>query len=121
MKKTGKIQRLLEQMARIERMERGTLCRMGGRPYHNHQTWQKGRNVVRYVPAQEVDSLQEAIDGYNQFMKLAQCYADEVIKKTRKQRRKMFRRPQGKPTKRTQKHEKRSATRNPPLDAHLDA
>ncbi len=84
------MQRLLEQMARIEWMERGTLCRMGGRPYYNHQWWCKGRNVVRYVPAQEVDSLREAIDGYNQFMKLAQLYTEEVIKQTRKQRQKIL-------------------------------
>ena len=96
MKKTKKMQRLLEQMARIERMERGTLSRMGARPYYNHQTWQKGRNVVRYVPAQEVDFLKEAIEGYNLFMKLAQRYADEVIKQTRKQRLKLSPKPQRK-------------------------
>jgi hypothetical protein len=96
MKKTKKMQRLLEQMARIERMERGTLSRMGARPYYNHQTWQKGRNVVRYVPAQEVDFLKEAIEGYNLFMELAQRYADEVIKQTRKQRKKLSPKPQRK-------------------------
>lgn len=89
MKKTKKMQRLLEQMARIERMERGTLSRMGARPYHNQQTWHKGRNVVRYVPAWEVDFLKEAIEGYNLFIELAQRYADEVIKQTRKQRQKI--------------------------------
>jgi hypothetical protein len=93
MKTTRKMQRLLEQMARIERMERGTLSQMGARPYHNHQTWQKGRNVVRYVPAQEVDFLEEAIAGYNLFTELALRYADEVIKQTRKERQKCFPRP----------------------------
>jgi len=93
MKHTKKMQRLFEQMARIERMERGKLCRMGDRPHHNHQTWRKGRNVVRYVPANEVRYLQEAIDGYNQFMELAQQYADEVIKQTRKERQTIFPKP----------------------------
>jgi hypothetical protein len=90
MKNTKKMQRLLKQMARIERMERGTLCRMGGRPYYNHQWWCKGRNVVRYVPAQEVDFLRDAINGYHRFMELAERYAEEVIKQTRKQRQKLF-------------------------------
>ena len=71
-------------------MERGKLCRMGQRPHYNHQTWQDGRNVVRYVPAKEMKSLQEAIAGYNQFMKLAEEYADEVIKQTRRERLKAF-------------------------------
>ena len=76
-------------MATIERMERGKLCPMGGRPHFNHQTWQNGRNVVRYVPAAEVASLQEAIEGYNLFRKLAEEYADEIIHRTREERAKM--------------------------------
>lgn len=66
-------------------MERGKLCRMGGRPHYNHQTWRDGRNVVRYVPASQADFLREAIDGYQQFIKLAEQYADEVIKQTRRE------------------------------------
>lgn len=107
MKKTKKMQRLLEHMARIERMERGTLSRMGARPYHNHQTWQKGRNVARYVPAQEVDFLEEAIEGYNLFMKLAQRYADEVIKQSRKERQKCFPRPSKRDKKYRQKDQEK--------------
>lgn len=71
-------------------MERGKLCRMGGRPHYNHQTWQDGRNVVRYVPLGEKDFLQDAIDGYQQFMKLAEQYAEEVIKQTRRERQTLF-------------------------------
>ena len=54
---------LLKEMARIDRMERGTLCRMReGRdgPYFNHQTWENGRNVVRYVPREQVAALLDA-------------------------------------------------------------
>jgi hypothetical protein len=90
MKATKKMQRLLEQMARTGRMERGKLCRMGDRPHYNHQSWQDGRNRVRYVPAEEVDFLQEALDGYRQFMKFAERYADEVIAQTRREREKLF-------------------------------
>jgi hypothetical protein len=46
-----KLPPLLERMGRIQRMERGKVCRLVGRPHYNHQTWQEGRNVVRYVPA----------------------------------------------------------------------
>lgn len=106
MKHTRKMQRLLEQMERIERMERGKLCRMGDRPYHNHQTWRKGRNVARYVPADEVGFVQEAIDGYNLFMELAEHYADEVIKQTRRQRQKTFPKP---PREKNKGHTKNSA------------
>jgi len=70
-------------MAGIGRMERGTICRMTGRAHYNHQTWRDGRNVVRYVPVDKVASLQTAIDGYALFVKLAEEYADEIIRRTR--------------------------------------
>lgn len=93
MKHTKKMHRLLERMAGIERMERGKLCPMGGRPHYNHQTWQNGKNLVRYVRADEADFLQEAIDGYHAFMKLAEEYVDEVIAKTRRERETVFAKP----------------------------
>lgn len=77
---------LLERMSRIERMERGTLCRLTGRPHYNHQTWQDGHNVVRYVPTAHMAALQEAIDGYRLFMELARQYTDEIIQRTRSER-----------------------------------
>jgi hypothetical protein len=92
MKQTRKTQRLLERMAGIERMERGKICPMTGRPHYNHQTWQDGRNAVRYVRAEEVASLQEAIEGYNLFCKLAEEYVDEIIRRTREERAKMKKR-----------------------------
>jgi len=86
MKPARRLQRLLERMARIESMERGTICRMAGRPHYNHQTWLHGRNVVRYVPRDQVRALQKAIDGYALFKKLAEQYADEVIRRSRARR-----------------------------------
>jgi hypothetical protein len=90
MKHTKKMQVLLERMAKIERMERGKLCQMGGRPHYNHQTWENGKNVVRYVPERETGFLKVAIEGYQAFIKLAEQYADEVIKQTRRERAKAF-------------------------------
>ena len=88
MKNTKKMQKLLERMAGIERMERGKLCQMGGRPHYNHQTWREGRNEVRYVSKEEVANLKKDIAGYQLFSKLAEQYADEVIRATRREREK---------------------------------
>ena len=88
MKTTKKMKRMLERMASIERMERGKLCQMGGRPHYNHQTWREGRNEVRYVPNDEVAQLKRDIAGYQLFAKLAEQYADEVIRISRREREK---------------------------------
>jgi hypothetical protein len=84
-----KLKTLLQQIARIEAMERGKLCRMRTAPtgaYYNHQTWEKGRNVVRYVPRERVGDLQKALAGYQHYLKLTQAYADQVIRRTRRAR-----------------------------------
>jgi hypothetical protein len=101
MKTTRKMQKLLEQMAQIERMERGKLCAMGERPHYNHQTWQGGKNVVRYVPAGEAKFVTDAIEGYKLFTELVEQYVDEVIRQTRAAREKEF--PKGKTSNKTQK------------------
>lgn len=87
MKKAAQsIHPLLKRMSLIQRMERGKICRMKGRAHYNHQRWQDGRNIVRYVPADQVVPLQDAIDGYQLFMQLAHQYADQIIQRTRRQR-----------------------------------
>jgi len=83
MKTTSKARRLLERIAQIQDMERGTVCQMSGRNHYNHQTWVEGRNVVRYVPRQNVAVLQHAIAGFAQFTQLTQQYADEIIRQSR--------------------------------------
>ncbi len=92
MKHTKKMKRLLERMEAVERMERGKLCQMGGRPHYNHQTWRGGRNEVRYVPKDELSELKKDIAGYQLFIKLAEQYADEVIRISRREREKKKRR-----------------------------
>jgi hypothetical protein len=79
-------QELLHRIAQIQRMERGKLCllREGPNgPYYNHQTWQDGKNVCRYVPQDQLPALEEAIAGYEKFQQLIQQYAEVVIQKTR--------------------------------------
>lgn len=85
MKATRKALKLLEDMGKIDRMERGKLCQMKGREHFNHQTWQHGRNQVRYVPREELEDIQAAINGYARFQRLAEQYADEIIRLTRLQ------------------------------------
>lgn len=84
------MQRLLERMARIDQMERGKLCRMGSGSHFNHQTWQDSRNNVRYIPVEQAPFMEKAIGGYVLFMKLAGQYADEVIKQTRREQKRVF-------------------------------
>ena len=90
MKQTKKMKELFSKMLGIKKMERGKLCKMGARPHYNHQTWQDGRNVVKYVPARERVFLQEAIAGYQEFMHLVEEYTEEVVTQTRKEREKLF-------------------------------
>ena len=74
---------ILKEMARIETMERGTLCKMRAGPYFNHQTWRNGRNQVRYVPTPQLPALRQAIAGYRRFLSLAELYADLIIERSR--------------------------------------
>jgi hypothetical protein len=83
MKEKAKLEGILKRIAHIQEMERGKLCPMGAGAYYNHQTWEKGRNVVRYVPRERVAKLQKAIAGYQQYLKLTKTYADGVIHRTR--------------------------------------
>lgn len=75
---------ILGRMAAIGRMERGKLCPMRGGRYYNLQSWEGGRNVVRYVPACEARAVARAVEGYKKFMGLAERYADLVVLDTRK-------------------------------------
>lgn len=82
-------QSLLQQIAQLQQMERGKLCvlRQGPQgPYYNHQTWENGKNVSRYVPRDDVPALQQAIAGYEQFQSLTDQYAQMIIERTRAER-----------------------------------
>ena len=70
MKAKLKLPALWKKIIAIKRMERGKLCPMRKGAFYNHQTWEKGRNVVRYVARERVAELQKAIAGYQQYLKL---------------------------------------------------
>ncbi len=79
---------ILKQIVQIRRMERGKLCLMRqgpSGPYYSHQTWVKGHNVVRYVPRDQAQSLQSALAGYQDYLKLTEAYADLIIVRTRQE------------------------------------
>jgi hypothetical protein len=79
-------QEILQEMNAITRMERGKLCAQSRGPgtpaFHKLQCWHQGRNHTRYVPAQEVAALQEALAGHERFQRLAQEFADLTIAMT---------------------------------------
>src|SRR5882724_12002206 len=79
-------QSVLQQISQIQHIERGKLCvlRKGPKgPYYNHQTWENGKNVSRYVPEEQVPALKQALAGYEQFQNLIEQYLQLIIQKTR--------------------------------------
>ena len=79
-------QAILDQIAQIPHMERGKLSilRQGPNgPYYNLQCWENGTNCCRYVPREQVDLVQEALEGYQQFEQLVIEYSQQIIEKTR--------------------------------------
>ena len=80
---------ILQDIAQIQRLERGTLSviRQGpAGPYYNHQCYEKGRNVSRYVPGEQVADLQQAMEGYRRFQQLVEQYVQLRVEKTRADR-----------------------------------
>lgn len=79
-------QQLLQQIAQIAHMERGKLCvmRQGpAGPYYHLQSWEKGKNLNRYIPRDQLPAVRQALDGYQRFQQLTEQYAQQVIEKTR--------------------------------------
>ena len=77
---------ILEQIARIQTMERGKLSvikESSAGPFYKIQAREQGKNLTRYVPREQVGAVQEAIEGYQRFESLTQQYAQQVIDRTR--------------------------------------
>ena len=82
-------QSILHDIAQIQRLDRGTvsIIRQGPQgPYHNHQCYENGRNVSRYVPPEQVAELKAAIDGYHQVQEMMAQYVQLMVDKTRAER-----------------------------------
>jgi hypothetical protein len=80
---------LLPPIAPIQHLERGKLCvlRQGpDGPYDNHQSWENGQNVSRYVPREQVAALQQAIAGSKRFQDLVGQQVQLMLQKSRAER-----------------------------------
>jgi hypothetical protein len=86
MNQSNSLPPLLQQIAQIQSMERGKLSiikQSASGPFYKLQGREKGKNLTRYVPREQVPAVQEAIEGYKHFQGLAEQYAQEVITQTR--------------------------------------
>ena len=82
-------QSLLQEITQIQQLDRGTVSvlRQGPQgPYYNHQCYENGRNVSRYVPPDQVPDLKAAIDGYRRVQELMTQYVQLLVEKTRAER-----------------------------------
>lgn len=80
---------ILQSIARIQRMERGTLSvlrQSSNGPCCNFQRWEAGRNVSQYVPADQVPLVQENLNAYAQFETLIEQYVLLVSARSREDR-----------------------------------
>lgn len=80
---------ILRALAQIQRLDRGTvsILRQGpSGPYYNHQCYENGRNVSRYVPAEQVAELQADLAEHQRFQQLVQQYVQLLVERTRAQR-----------------------------------
>jgi hypothetical protein len=89
---TDSLPDLLAQIADIPLMERGKLStytfKDRARPdsaYYKLQRWEHGKNVTRYIPAEQVPLLEQALTGHAQFQALVEQYAQAVMARTREQ------------------------------------
>ena len=80
---------LLQQIADIQRMEPGKLCVIGqgkNGPFYNLQCREKGKPVSRYVPQDQVETVEQNTENYRTFQTLVDQYAQQVITQTREER-----------------------------------
>jgi len=85
--------RVLEEIAKIRRMERGGLSTFTRTntynervTYYVHNEWVNGRNRTGYVSAAELPGLKRLINAHKRFRKLVDRYVDVIVKQTRRER-----------------------------------
>jgi hypothetical protein len=120
-------QPLLDQLAELSTMERGTLAeeyrehpdpegggtvRLG--PYYKHQCWENGRNMSRRIPAAEVDPLREDLQNGQRFEQITSELAAMAIAEGRSRRAALSERPGPPPSqeKESKKNSKRRRSAN---------
>ena len=82
-------EQILQQMNPLTRMERGKLCRQSRGPgttaFFKLQCWHQGKNHTRYVPADEVPAVQEALANQQRFQQLAEQFVSLTVAHTRQE------------------------------------
>jgi hypothetical protein len=80
---------ILQAIAQIQRMDRGTVSviREGpAGPYYNHQCYEGGRNISRYVPGEQVPELKAALENHHCCQQLMAQYVQLMVERTRAER-----------------------------------
>jgi hypothetical protein len=80
---------VLKQIARIERIEKGSLSAIRDTPKGpccNFQRWENGRNVSEYISAEQVPLVRENLQAHAQFEALAAKYVQLLSARSRDQR-----------------------------------
>jgi hypothetical protein len=80
---------ILQQMAGIQRLERGTLSvvrQSAAGPCCNFQRWEDGRNVSQYVCAEEVPLVRANLAAYEQCAALMEQYVQLLSTRSREER-----------------------------------
>ena len=102
-------QAIFQKMAQINHMEHGSLkaeYRPGADadhplgPYFKYQVWQEGKNHSERVAGPRAEQLRQAVEGRQQFERLAQECIELTVQHTRQahgqpETKKNFRRPSG--------------------------
>ena len=80
---------ILEQIARIQCMEKGTLSTIrqtADGPCCNFQRWEGQRHSSEYIPALQVPKVRENLQAHTQFEALVAQYVQLVSARTRQER-----------------------------------
>ncbi len=88
MKRERTREEVLDEIASIKSMQRGTLSairRPSGSVYYNLQFWENGRNRCEYVPQKQLGQVQKAVGNYEHFRDLTEEYAELVERQTRQE------------------------------------
>lgn len=83
------LQDLLNQLASIDQMERGSLSvirQTSSGPACNFQRWSDGCHCSEYIPAAQVPRVRENIQAYAHFQSLIEQYVHLVSARSREQR-----------------------------------
>ena len=87
---------IFQKMAQIDQMEHGSLkaeYRTGADPdhplgpYYQYQVWQEGKNHSERVAGPRAEQLRQAVDGRQQFERLAQECIELTVQHTRQAQR----------------------------------